>query len=746
MTRNPGRENRKTSFGGRSLAWLRRYMPAAIIVASVGFSLVTYLTVAGTLPLAGGYRNVLGLLLINLGLLFLLGGLVGRRVLRIWWQRRHGGGRLHTRMVKIFAFLTAAPAVVVSASALVFFNLIVNVWFSQLVNQALDSSGIVAEAYLEEHEKRIQTDAGRLRLSLDRESDFIYIQPPILKRLLGIHARLLGLNEAMIFEKSGRVLAQVGGRLPISRRPPPPKEAFINADGGGIFTFPAAQSDKIGGDRVMALAKLDRLRDTYLYIGRPVDPLVMAYIETARLSRDQYQRLRAARLQLQAVFAAIFVVTALLLLLAAIWLGLITADSIAKPIETLTEAVAAMSVRRARVQIAPFARNDELQTLGKAFNAMSGRITSQRRALEERNKFTQSVLKGVSAGVIGLSAKGEIRTYNLSASRLCGVSLDKFVAKPLSSASKRLGRLWQEFAAAGIEQFEREIRMEDVAPHSPPRTLFVRFTASRRRGKIIGYVVTFDDLTGLIAAKRRAAWSDVARRVAHEIKNPLAPIKLCAEWLISNAAGAGKGTVRQRLDMIVRQVDNIRRMTDEFAAFARLPDPKPKAVSPISLCRDAVFLQRQAAPEIKFATKFSNLRQPDRRQRKFLLDPILISQLLINLLKNACEAIRAKEKAADKGVILLEAAYGNFLEIKVADNGIGLEGKNVERLSEPYATTRIGGAGLGLAVVTKIAADHGGTFTIEKGKEGGAVARVILPALLPVKLPTAAIPKPRKTG
>lgn len=729
----------KTVSGEQLLPLLRRYMPAAIIVLSVGFSFATYLTVAGALPLVGNYQNVFGLLLINLGLLFLLGWLVTGRILRIWRRRKSGGGMLHARMVRVFAFLTVAPAVVVGASALTFFNLIVNVWFSQVVNRALDSSGIVAEAYLDEHQKRIRTDAERLRLALDGESELIYIQPTLLEQLLGIHGNLLGLNEAMVFEKNGRVLATVGGRLPISQKPRPPQQAFVDADAGGIFIFSTSGLGALGGDRVMALVKLDRpLKDSYLYIGRPVDPLVVSYIETARLSRDQYQRLRDSRRQLQAVFAAIFVVTALLLLLAAIWLGLITADSIAKPIEALTTAAAAMSMRRARVQLAPFARDDELQTLGKAFNAMSGRIGSQRRTLEERNRFMQSVLKGVSAGVIGLNPKGEIRAYNLSASKLCGVEMDKFVAKPLSSASRQLGRLWQEFTASGIEQSERELQMENADGSAAQRTLFVRFTATRRRDETIGYVVTFDDLTNLIAANRRAAWSDVARRIAHEIKNPLTPIKLCAEWLITNRKGSPQ-TARRHLDTIVRQVDNIRRMTDEFAAFARLPIPKPEAVSPISLCKDAVFLQSQVARGIKFTTKFNNLRTADRRERKFLLDPILINQLLINLLKNAGEAIRADEKLK-VGKIVLEVSYKSFLEIKVTDNGIGLEGKNINRLSDPYVTTRSGGTGLGLAVVNKIAVDHGGTFTIGKGAVKGAVALVILPALLPIKSPISPIP------
>ena len=794
-------------------------LPLLVIVLAVTVSLVTYLTVGGTVPLSPSYQNIITLLLVNLALIALLGWLVGRRIYAIAHHRRKA--KLHRRMVRVFTFLTAAPALAVIVASVLFFNLIVNAWFSTLVNRALDSTSLVAQAYLSDHEKRLQAETSGVREYLDSRGQQIYLSTGTLTQELQRLATGLELAGAIVFEQSGRVITKVGD-TPIEQQPNPPPTVLEAALDGNTRVF--APLD--GSERIYSLVRLQRTPTTYLYLIRTLDGAALSHIEAARLSANEYDKLKAGRRQLQGILAGIFIAAALLLLLSAVLVGLKVADSIAEPIQVLTQAAERINFKKSTPRIKPFRRQDELNTLATAFNAMQRRIQSQKRDLEERTKFTETVLKGLSPGVLGLDAKGIIKTHNLSADTVCGVNFKTDTS--IGEISKTLGGLWKKLAQSNTQTtLEEQVQLKN-------RTVFVRINAtlsssdeasykdfssnasvagnaggngvgdtggigasntpttieekeamggdtgggedsntggnraSNIRGvgdtggsednntgggesiggngdgkptrknntgqklvpkkppKISGYVVTIDDMTSLMVAERRAAWSDVARRIAHEIKNPLTPLQLCAEWLIQDKSLKNNKQAQTRLRTIVNQVRAVSRMTNEFASFARLPTPRIERASPRSVAEDAVFLQRQAFSKVNFTTEFINLRKPDGSEYRFSIDPILISQLLINLLKNAAEACEAISETGSKVTLRVEHKPHKLCFV-VEDNGIGIQMPS-EKLIEPYVTTRAQGTGLGLAVVNKITADHGGSFSISKGKQGGTVAEVVIPS------------------
>jgi two-component system nitrogen regulation sensor histidine kinase NtrY len=522
----------------------------------------------------------------------------------------------------------------------------------------------------------------------------------------------------------------------------PPTAVTQQALNGDVIVLNAGD-----GTRVRAVVRLESTPPLMLMIGRPVDPTILGFMQRTEQAVSEYQRLDENRGWLQIAFAWIFAIVALLVLGAAVLIGLVLANQIARPIGRLITAAERVRSGDLAVRVAEAPTNDEVAGLSRAFNRMTGQLAAQRTELmdaysqiDERRRFTETVLSGVSAGVIGLDASGRIELPNRVASELLGVDLLAALGSELAAVVPAFAALLREAAAAPERAGTTEIQ---IGPPGRQRTLLVRIGADLSGERTDGFVVTFDDITELQAAQRKAAWADVARRIAHEIKNPLTPIQLAAERLkrrFAKEITTDPDTFIQCADTIVRHVGDIGRMVDEFSAFARMPHPviKPEDVGRVA--REALVLQKTARPQITWHSDIPEhgpVAPCDRR---------LLRQALTNLLQNAADAIAMRPKvvassqdvydtggrpgaAEPEGCITVAvAASGNEVRITVTDDGVGLPQEDRGRLTEPYVTHKPKGTGLGLAIVKKIMEDHGGRLMLDDRPGGpGAVATLVLP-------------------
>lgn len=708
---------------------LERKLAIALVVGGVSSGVATFAGMTDNLPAVADPTTIL--LLLNADLIFLLGigVLIARRLVLVWLARRQGlaGAKLHARLVGLFSLVAVAPAIVLAVFSVLFFNYGLQGWFSERVSTAIKESLAVAEAYLEEHRQTINADVLAMAKHLNRAGDSLLYDEDRFQRIVASQAALRSLTEAVVFDSSGQILARAGISLLMQFDPEIPVWAMHRARQGDVVTL-TAETD----DRVRALVRLNTPREAYLYVGRMIDPKVLEHMDHTRGAVQLYENLEGKRADLQITFALIFMVVALLLLLASVWVGLAFANQLTKPIGKLI--LATEKVRGGDLEArAPAAgTRDELDSLTRAFNRMTGQLESQQRdlieanrQLDDRRRFTEAVLSGVSAGVVGLDAVGCVDLPNRTACDMLTIEAEDLYGKPLTEVAPEMGEL--------VEMARRRPRrgavgqIQFTSTDSRTRTLLVRVTVDVGDGEIAGFVVTFDDITELLSAQRKAAWADVARRIAHEIKNPLTPIQLSAERLkrkYLKQIEKDAETFEVCTDTIVRHVGDIRRMVDEFSAFARLPEPVMEEVNLADIVEEAIVLQATAAPEIRFLRDYSENDVP------VVCDGRQLGRAVTNLLSNAIEAVRGRSGDPDSlspGEITI-SVYSESLNwvIELRDNGRGLPATERHRLAEPYVTTRARGTGLGLAIVKKIMEDHGGDLELADRPEGGAVVRLVL--------------------
>ena len=715
---------------------LSRKLAYGLAIASVLSGLGTFVTMTGSSPVSGGTESVLLFLYLDAVLLLLLCAVIGGRLFAVWGARRRGlaGSGLHVRLVVLFGVVAVTPAILVAVFSSVYLNFGIQDWFSSRVRTAVEESLVVAQAYLKEHQQAIRADALAMANDLNREAHILMRRPQAFDQALSFHAALRDLPEAIVADGTGRVLARARFSFALEFDVLTPG-ALEQAQRGDVVML-----NREGDNRLRALVRLDRFLDAYLVVGRFVEPLVVERIERTARAAAQYQSAERQLEGFQITFVMIFVLVALLLLLASVWIGMNLATQLARPISELIGA--ADRVRKgdlaARVQ-AP-AASDEISSLSRAFNRMTDRLESQQRGLieanrqlDERRRFTETVLDGVSAGVIGLDGEGRIHLLSRSASDLLGTELDRWVGKPLVEVLPEMADLWGQ----ARRQPQRVQRAEiAVGRGGPTHTFLVRIAGERLGSDVLGFVVTFDDITELQSAQRKAAWADVARRIAHEIKNPLTPIQLSAERLrrrYLKEIRSDPETFTTCTETIVRQVEDIGRMVDEFSAFARMPQPTMRDEDLRECVRRAVFLERNRHPDIDYTLSLPDGPVPAH------CDGALIGRALTNVLKNAAEAILGSPgegRGAKRGRVAttLDAAGPRIV---VEDDGLGFPGVDRDRLTEPYVTTRDRGTGLGLAIVGKIMEEHGGRLRLEDRPGGGA--RVVL-AFPPQESPFATTP------
>ena len=741
------------NLSGRLNRWAQRVglggkLAIALTVAAIAAGLTTYAALTGSAPFESGPGTILILLNVDLVLLLVLATVVARRLVRVWIDRRRGaaGSRLYTRFVLLFSVVAVTPAIIVSVFSVVFFSLGIEAWFSERVRTVVQQSAAVAEAYLKEHRQVIRGEVLAMARDLNRAAPLLMDNPRRFRRVVAAQARLRSLSEAKVFDGSGRVLASWNLGFVLTEDPVP-IWALDQARLGEPVVLTGSADDKL-----RAIVKLDRFVDVFLYVERYVDPLVLNHIERTKRAVARYENLEGQRSSIEIKFAMMFLLVALLLLLAAIWIGLDFARRLTRPISDLVGAAERVRGGDLDAHVAEGPESDEIGTLIRTFNRMTEQLRGQRsglmeanRQLDERRNFIETVLSGVSSGVIGLDAERRINVANRAASDLLSSDLE-------AKFGEKLDLVIPEMADLLTQASERPHRVTEgqvtIRQRRGPRTLLVRFGAEREGGKTGEIVVTFDDVTELLAAQRKAAWSDVARRIAHEIKNPLTPIQLAAERLrrkFGKEIRTDPEGFTAYTDTIIRQVGDIGRLVDEFSTFARMPAPVMKHENLIEICRHAVFLQTSAHHDIEFVTALGDGPveiECDSRQ---------IGQALTNLLQNAVESIQAHRQSpkADPPPGRIEVAIDRDagrgrVTVEVADNGRGLPEEARDRLTEPYVTTREKGTGLGLAIVKKIMEDHGGELALEERPGGGALVRLVFissPAAAPAETDDAAAEK-----
>ncbi len=732
----------------RFAAWgrrvnLERKLAIALLVAAVCSGTVTFGAMTGNLPRALDPQSVLLLLNLDLVLLLALSTLIARRLVILWAAHKKGlaGAHLHVRLVALFSLIAVTPTIVLATFSVLLFDFGLQGWFSDRVRTAVKESLAVAQAYLVEHRQTISADALAMGQDLNRQGVSLALNPDRFNEVLAAHVGVRSLTEAMVFDGAGRVLGRAGYSLMLDFDPQIPDWAVQRAQNGEVVILTAETED-----RVRALLRLDAFTNAYLYVGRLIDPRVLGHIDTTENAVRLYEELEGKRSDLQVTFALVFVVVALMLLLAAVWVGLAFATHLTRPIGRLILAAERVGSGDLAARVEARGSPDEIGTLAKAFNRMTGELQSQQdelleanRQLDYRSRFIEAVLGGVSAGVIGLDPSGEITLPNRSACELLSVEPDGLRGRKLGEVVPEMAEMLDEARGRPGRLSERTIVL--AAGDGTARHLLVRVATELDRSRIIGFVVTFDDITELLSAQRKAAWADVARRIAHEIKNPLTPIQLSAERLkrkYLSQIETDPETFKACTDIIVRQVDDIERMIGEFTAYARMPAPVMAEVDLAELVEQAMFLQRSAHPDIAFA-----LERPDHPVVA-ACDSEQIGRALTNLLQNAVDAIQSRPpgqaEPLPEGRVTVRLIDSETLRaIEVEDNGRGLPKTDRHRLTEPYITTREQGGGLGLAIVKKIMEDHGGNVSLDDSPSGGARIRLIfaLPDQ-PTGTPTAA--------
>ncbi|HVV78156.1 MAG TPA: PAS domain-containing sensor histidine kinase [Pseudolabrys sp.] len=681
--------------------------PILVAVAMLS-AVITFLVLAGLTPIVPTHYVVVTLLLVNAVAGALLLGVIGREVWQILRARQTGraGARLHIRIVGLFSVIAAVPAILVAVVASITLDRGLDSLFASRMREAIENSVVVAQAYLRDHAQTARSDIMLMAFDLARNKDFFEKNAADLQQFLTFQAAARGL--AAIVEFDGNLTVTARAKTSATQVfSLPPREALtsITETEPQIVLLPDA-------NYVAAVVKLRDYDDRYLYVARLLDPRVLPQLRATEQSAGEYAALAARRVGVQVAFALMYTVIALIVLLSAVWIGLDFANRLVAPIGRLINAATAVTAGNLFVRVPVRRSEGDLANLGETFNRMTQELRTQRddivRArdqIDTRRRFTEAVLSGASAGVIGIDPHGRITILNRSAEKLVDRTESEALGHTLHEILPELDEFMRQAqAAATLRPIHGQIKINRAGEE---RTISLRVTSEQSAAAEHGYVVTLDDITELVSAQRTSAWADVARRIAHEIKNPLTPIQLSAERLrrkYGNVIIEDRDVFEQCTSTIVRQVDDIKRMVDEFSRFARTPKAEFAVDDVADTVRQVVFLMRVGHADIDF-----ELSVPDEpMQARF--DRRLISQALTNIVKNATEAIGAvPQDVLGKGRIVVTAARdGNDIVIDVVDNGLGLPKENRNRLLEPYVTTREKGTGLGLAIVGRILEEHGG--------------------------------------
>lgn len=704
----------------------RHLWSLVLLGATLGMGLLTFFILSGIS--FDNIRSVLWLLVAD-GVIFLaLCVLIAQHLVNLWRERKKNmaGSKLHVRLSLLFGAVAVTPTIVMAVFSIIFFHFGIQNWFSTKVKMGLSEAVTVAQSYLQEHENVVERDVFFMARDLKPHMDLLTQNPAKFNEILTAFSKVRSLTEAIVFDGEHKVLGKTHLTFALEFEPIPQSlMAKANEDEVGHMT-------SIYRDRVRALIKINEEPNIYLFVGRAVDPKVLGHLKKSEEVVQDYTLLEGKRISYEWVLTLLFGLVGILLLLISVWVGLVVASQIIRPIGPLIDAAKRIGEGHLDARVDDQAQADELGSLSKSFNQMAtelqfkqSQILKVNQQLDERRRFIEATMARVSAGVVGLNAKRQIGFSNQRASEILHQDLLKKDGMFLVKIMPNIKILLDE--AVGNPN---HIAAAQVQCRLKNKTLFLNLqaVADLQGDKLQGFVVTLDDITDLIQAQKQAAWSDVARRIAHEIKNPLTPIQLAAERLRRKylpQIQQDPKLFEECINTIIRQVSHIGQMVTEFSTFARMPLPMLKMQDLLPICQQVMDLQQQAYPHVTF-----KVMMPDH-PILLNLDAQQMSQALLNLVKNAIESIDAKHKK-DKdfhGIIKLSMhEIDNQVHIEILDNGLGFPKKDIEHLVEPYVTTRAEGTGLGLAIVKKIIADHQGTITLSnRTRQQGAVVKIVLP-------------------
>ncbi len=700
---------------GSSLAF-RRWLPPFAVAIALLSALLTFMVLTGLTPLEPTRQVVRTFLMINAATILLLVAIIIREVWQMVQARRRGraAARLHVQIVSLFSIIAVLPAVLVAIVANVTIERGLDRLFSGPTREVIQNSLIIARAYTYEHAQLIRGDILGMANDLWRARPLYDQDPKSFQEFLTANAATRNLPGAMLIDKDSKVLvtAQTGIKQDFTA-PPPDFLSNVNENDPQIAVFPEA-------NYVAAVIRLRSFNDTFLYVARLLDPRVVAQLKQTETSVAEYAQIESRRLGIQVAFALMFAVIALTILMASVLIGLNFANWLVSPIRRLMTAASDVSTGNLNVQVQVAKSGGDLAQLGETFNKMTQELRTQRDELvnaseliDSRRRFIEAVLSSASAGIIGVDSSGSVGILNRSAEKLIGHAESETLDHPLSDVLPEL----DEMMKAAREGTQRLVQGNiTILRDGNERNLSVRVSAEQTSQSRDSYIITLDDITDLVLAQRTSAWGDVARRIAHEIKNPLTPIQLSAERIrrkFGKSITEDKSVFDQCTDTIIRQVDDIRRMVDEFSRFARMPKPVIEGEDVADTVRQAVFLMRVGHPELDIEAEIKE----DPLKAQF--DRRLISQALTNIIKNATEAIEqvpAEELGKGRIDVIAQRENDDIL-IDVIDNGIGLPKVARQRLLEPYVTTRAKGTGLGLAIVGRVLEDHGGRIELKDASD-----------------------------
>ena len=724
--------------------WLSSYSNVKPFQSSVNISLILLgplLAIATDLCL--GPFNVAGqsiwlrfFLLLDLVYVLLIVGIVLVRILYVLSQRRSrlAGSKLHFRLAGVFTTMSLLPTITVAVFATVSINLGLEAWFSERVQSVVGTSLSAARAYADEQESALVEDIRSVAENLQnfRENKFFIEEDELRNELASLQLKLQrGLKEAFILNGLGNI--ELRGQRSYLFDFEKPDELQINEAIGDVVLI-----NDFNNNELRALIYLNGFGDRYLYVTREVDGTLFNLLDETQKTAVLYQQMESDRTAYLLNFAVLYFALALLLIVSSVLFALWFAERLSKPIGRLAAAAKRVGAGELTTQVIEDEGDDEIAQLGRYFNQMTKQLKHQRDTLidnteqiEERRRLFDSVLSSVTSGVIVLDPEGKVNFTNNSANILLNNFKNEEFQTQLSDIFPELNSLFQNLKKSRSDNLQSEIKL---VRSGRVENFLVRMAPMNEDGNLKGYVVAFDDITSLVSAQRSAAWGDVARRIAHEIKNPLTPIQLSAErirkkfspLLMDNSDG-----LRDMVDVITRQTDDIRRIVDEFSKFARMPELRRKNENLSALIESTVSLQQAGQPNVLI-----NLSQP-KSPVVTSVDATLINQALTNILKNAGESIatRMQNSSTSNHDGIIEVSLKNKSDsvvLNISDNGVGLP-QDRSRLFEPYVTTREKGTGLGLAIVKKIIEEHGGVLKLEDSAPFENTG--IIGALISIELP-----------
>lgn len=693
------------------------------ILFTLGMGAVTAYALTRVDYLSNDTDTLIWLVVIDALALLVLGTLVGRQIWRLWSERRQrlAGHQLHWRMAVLFGGVTTFPAVIVTLFALFIVDYSLRGWFAERISTAVNESVRVAESYFDEHARSISGEVLTMANDINREAYRLVGKGNLMGRYLSDQAALRNMADAIIFDGTGQVLAKSQFAFAIT---------FANLESSWIEQARKGEVVILRADetnKLRAVVKLNSYVDAYLLVGRFIDSKVLLAMDQTRLAASDYQQLGFQQLDLQISFAVLFGIILLLILIASLWIGLNLATAIVGPLGSVIHVAEQVRGGNLSQRVPDDLQLEEISRLGSAFNRMLDELARSREQLvqantqiDQRREFTEAVLGGVSSGVIGLDRDGKVTLPNATARSLLTKSDTELIGKKLVDVIPEfkglLGIINQKRRRFGEEQIILQRQNSQLI-------LRARIVSEVIEGRVIGYVVTFDDVTGLLSAQRKAAWSDIARRIAHEIKNPLTPIQLASDRLLKKYRPDDKKAADQfeeYVQIITRQVDDIGRMVDEFSAFARMPQPEMDRHSLLGIVNGQIslFAGRDLSLDVEIDDANNDYAT--------ICDAGLVRQALTNLLQNAKDSLDEHRTATPTIRIKLQSE-DDMIAIIVTDNGPGFPEMDFEKLIEPYVTTRQKGTGLGLAIVSKIMEDHSGTMHLGNADNGGALVCLKFP-------------------